>query len=633
MNKTTYLIVFLLFFGTTSSVVFAQAPATITFDDQGFAGCDELNDAQVFSAIGKTFNIYAANFDGTPSENGSLWYESASGGCWHPYATVMGDGGYITAGYSSNSAYQWYDPKALAIKTIDGSDFKFISFKSHDASWDKWGNYLKITGYKDGVSLGSESVVIVSDVEPYYSTVTLTNPVFNSVDEVRITMDKDNNPQFNDPGIVHSDADGLFQSFDTFVIDNAVSSASAPTISTAIASAITDAGATLNGNVTSDGGATVSANGFVYSSTDTSPTIGEGGVTNVPNSNVGTGAFSEAISGLSASTTYYYQAYATNSEGTTYGGVQSFTTNAANTPPTVYVNNGLIINEGTTGLIDSGKLNATDAETGGGTDIVFTITSAVSHGILFIDSNPTTVFESGDVELVENETFTLDDINNVKIRYTNTDGSASSDSFVFKVSDPDGGELTNQTFNITINHAPTVTTNAISTFDDSSATVGGNVTDNGGTTVTESGIVYNTSGAPTTLDTKVQIGSGDGIFTSNITGLTADTKYYVRAYAINSAGTSYGNEESFTTLATLGLQDDIVKQAISLYPNPVNDVLYIKTNNLKVANVMLFDVLGKRITNIKIKNDAINLSHLKMGIYILKMETAQGNVVKRIIKK
>src|SRR5690606_35161451 len=113
-----------------------------------------------------------------------------------------------------------------------------------------------------------------------------------------------------------------------------------------------------------------------------------------------------------------------------------------NQVPTVTVNNGLTLNEGTTELIDSGKLNATDAETGGGTDITFTITSAVSHGILFIDSNPSNIFDAGDVELVENATFTLDDVNNDRLRYTNTVNDQTTDSFEFKVSDPDGGELT-----------------------------------------------------------------------------------------------------------------------------------------------------------------------------------------------
>ena len=96
--------------------------------------------------------------------------------------------------------------------------------------------------------------------------------------------------------------------------------------------------------------------------------------------------------------------------------------------------------------------------------------------------------------------------------------------------------------------APTITTNSISTFNATSATLGGNVIYDGGATVTERGIVYNTTGTPTISNNKVQIGNGNGIFSSNITGLTAGTKYFVRSYAINNAGISYGDEKSFTTL-------------------------------------------------------------------------------------
>ena len=99
------------------------------------------------------------------------------------------------------------------------------------------------------------------------------------------------------------------------------------------------------------------------------------------------------------------------------------------------------------------------------------------------------------------------------------------------------------------NTTPTVTTTAASGITATTATLGGNITDNGGATVTDRGIVYNTTGTPTTANTKVQIGSGDGSFSNEITGLTANTEYYVRAYAINSEGTSYGSEESFTTPA------------------------------------------------------------------------------------
>jgi len=95
---------------------------------------------------------------------------------------------------------------------------------------------------------------------------------------------------------------------------------------------------------------------------------------------------------------------------------------------------------------------------------------------------------------------------------------------------------------------PTVTTSAVSNIAASTATAGGNVADDeGGATVTARGVCWSTSQNPTVSDSHTTDGNGTGSFTSNITGLNALTTYYVRAYATNSAGTTYGNQVSFTT--------------------------------------------------------------------------------------
>jgi uncharacterized protein (TIGR02145 family) len=95
----------------------------------------------------------------------------------------------------------------------------------------------------------------------------------------------------------------------------------------------------------------------------------------------------------------------------------------------------------------------------------------------------------------------------------------------------------------------TLTTTAATSITGSTAVSGGNVSNDGGTLVTQRGICYSTSPSPTTANTTIISGSGTGSFTSNLTGLSASTTYYVRAYATNSAGTAYGNELSFTTTA------------------------------------------------------------------------------------
>jgi hypothetical protein len=97
--------------------------------------------------------------------------------------------------------------------------------------------------------------------------------------------------------------------------------------------------------------------------------------------------------------------------------------------------------------------------------------------------------------------------------------------------------------------APTVTTATPASITSNRAVLGGNVTNDGGATVTERGVVYSTTNqVPTTSDTKDVNGSGAGSFSETITGLAAATTYYVRAYATNAVGTSYGAATSFTTL-------------------------------------------------------------------------------------
>ena len=96
---------------------------------------------------------------------------------------------------------------------------------------------------------------------------------------------------------------------------------------------------------------------------------------------------------------------------------------------------------------------------------------------------------------------------------------------------------------------PIVTTIAISDITQTTASSGGNVTSEGTSPVTVRGVCWSTSENPTISDSKTEDGTGPGSFTSSITGLAAGTTYYVRAYATNLAGTSYGNQETFTTLS------------------------------------------------------------------------------------
>jgi uncharacterized repeat protein (TIGR01451 family) len=97
--------------------------------------------------------------------------------------------------------------------------------------------------------------------------------------------------------------------------------------------------------------------------------------------------------------------------------------------------------------------------------------------------------------------------------------------------------------------APLVTTTSASNIAPTSVSTGGNVTNQGATAVTARGVCWNTTGTPTTSNSKTTDGTGTGAFTSSLTDLTANTTYYVRAYATNSIGTGYGDQVTFTTPA------------------------------------------------------------------------------------
>jgi uncharacterized protein (TIGR02145 family) len=86
-----------------------------------------------------------------------------------------------------------------------------------------------------------------------------------------------------------------------------------------------------------------------------------------------------------------------------------------------------------------------------------------------------------------------------------------------------------------------ITTTAVTSITGTTAVSGGNITNDGGSLITQRGICYSTTPIPTTSNTTVIGGSGTGLFACNLTGLIPNTTYYVRAYAINSAGTAYGN--------------------------------------------------------------------------------------------
>lgn len=95
---------------------------------------------------------------------------------------------------------------------------------------------------------------------------------------------------------------------------------------------------------------------------------------------------------------------------------------------------------------------------------------------------------------------------------------------------------------------PVVKTVSLTSVTATSVSCRGNVTSDGGSTIKTRGVCWGTKPNPTTSNSKTTSSVGTGEYVCLLSGLITDTKYYVRAYATNSSGTSYGEEQSFTTL-------------------------------------------------------------------------------------
>ncbi|MDD3877024.1 MAG: FISUMP domain-containing protein [Bacteroidales bacterium] len=92
-----------------------------------------------------------------------------------------------------------------------------------------------------------------------------------------------------------------------------------------------------------------------------------------------------------------------------------------------------------------------------------------------------------------------------------------------------------------------LSTKVVTTITQTTGLSGGNITSDGGSTVTARGVCWSTGQTPTISNNKTMDGTGTGEFSSNLSGLSPGTTYYVRAYATNSNGTAYGSAKSFTT--------------------------------------------------------------------------------------
>lgn len=190
---------------------------------------------------------------------------------------------------------------------------------------------------------------------------------------------------------------------------------------------------------------------------------------------------------------------------------------------------------------------------------------------------------------------------------------------------------------------PLVLSTAVTAITETTATTGGEVlaTAPAAGTITERGIVYATTANPTTaVTTKVVDGATTtGVFLAPVTGLTAATRYYARAYFIYSDGaatpiltTVYGDNKTFITATSLGTDSFEKSDMVKAYPNPTTDSVTVSLPNAAVVQkIAVYNSLGQLVrTEVK---DTVSLQNLANGHYYLTIYTAEGNYSKKIIKK
>jgi uncharacterized protein (TIGR02145 family) len=295
-----------------------------------------------------------------------------------------------------------------------------------------------------------------------------------------------------------------------------------PEVTTALVASVTDISASCGGNVTYDGGAAITSRGVCWS-TSQNPDINDDHTSD----GTGTGEFESNISGLEPNTTYYVRAYATNSEGTSYGNQRSFTTLTG-------------LPEVTTALVGS----VTDISASCGGNVTYDGGASVTtRGVCWSTSQNPDINDDHTSDGTGLGTFA-----------SSVTGLTPGTQYYIRAyaTNSSGTAYGNQRSFTTTSTLATVTTASISSITENSASGGGNVTDEGGSPVTTRGVCWSTSANPTTDDNTTSDGSGAGAFVSSLSGLATSTEYFVRAYAINSAGTSYGDELSFITLNETG---------------------------------------------------------------------------------
>ncbi len=275
-------------------------------------------------------------------------------------------------------------------------------------------------------------------------------------------------------------------------------------------------------NVLSQGGEFVMSRGVCLSLTPT-PTLDN---LCIP-AGTGTGPFSLTATGLQPGTIYYARSFASNAIGTSYGNELSFSTLPQTTPS---IETLPVYNISLSSAMSGGNIT----DDGGMPVLERGICWALNTGPTTSDFTDPQGGDPGSFNALMNG-LSSGTTYYVRAYATNALGTAYGEELVF---------TTNSLA------LASVTTGSVSNISFTSAMAGGTVVSDNGYPVSTRGICWATTPAPTTAGSKYTESGAVGSFTATITGLLPANLYYVRAFAVNDAGTSYGEEVQFTTLTT-----------------------------------------------------------------------------------
>ena len=294
-----------------------------------------------------------------------------------------------------------------------------------------------------------------------------------------------------------------------------------PTVLTLDVTEVTTHSAQVSCNVVSDGGSPVIDRGVAY---DIYPNPKATGTK--CKAGTGTGKYTCSLTDLQDNKRYYVRAYARNDIGIEYGKEMSFMTIKELLPPSIITSDITDIS-GTSAIVEGNVTND------GGVNIT-------EFGIVYGTSQNPTINDN-------NKVIGEGKMDAFACTLTNLQENTAYYARAYAINEIGVGYGEDKSFTTKEIILPTVITSEVTDISFTSATIGGNVTNDGNASITEYGIVYGASQNPTISNNKIQCGSGIGSFTCNITDLQDNLIYYARAYAINSKGIAYGEEKSFRT--------------------------------------------------------------------------------------